>query len=81
MSIVQICSLQKRHDYIGNGGLGLSLEGTVDVVDGAELRPHHYIQRILSDSPAARCAKLRAGDELLEVGVRFTHVSSEGANN
>lgn len=44
-----------------SGGLGLSLEGTVDVVNGAELRPHHYIQRIHPDGPAGRCQKLRAG--------------------
>ena len=26
------------------GGLGISLEGTVDVEDGVEVRPHHYIR-------------------------------------
>lgn len=49
------------------GGLGLSLEGTVDVENGAEVRPHHYIQAIQPDSPAAKCGVLRPGDELLEV--------------
>jgi hypothetical protein len=49
------------------GGLGMALEGTVDVVDGVELRPHHFIQRMHPDGPAGRCGRLRAGDELLEV--------------
>ena len=30
----------------GRGGLGISLEGTVDVEDGLEVRPHHYIRSI-----------------------------------
>lgn len=29
------------------GGLGISLEGTVDVEDGREVRPHHYIRSVL----------------------------------
>lgn len=27
-----------------NGGLGISLEGTVEKVDGEEQNPHHYIR-------------------------------------
>jgi hypothetical protein len=27
-----------------DSGLGISLEGTVDVEDGKEVRPHHYIR-------------------------------------
>lgn len=32
-------------------GLGISLEGTVDVEDGVEKRPHHFIRSILDDGP------------------------------
>lgn len=49
------------------GGLGISLEGTVDVEDGQEVRPHHYIRSILPEGPVGRNGKLRSGDELLEV--------------
>uniref|UniRef100_A0A8D8QSV7 Patj homolog n=1 Tax=Cacopsylla melanoneura TaxID=428564 RepID=A0A8D8QSV7_9HEMI len=49
------------------GGLGISLEGTVDVEDGIEVRPHHYIRSILPEGPAGRNGKLQRGDELLEV--------------
>ena len=28
------------------GGLGISLEGTVEKVDGAEQNPHHYIRSV-----------------------------------
>lgn len=49
------------------GGLGISLEGTVDVEGGREVRPHHYIRSILSDGPVGVNGVLRSGDELLEV--------------
>uniref|UniRef100_A0A0A9YHT4 Multiple PDZ domain protein n=1 Tax=Lygus hesperus TaxID=30085 RepID=A0A0A9YHT4_LYGHE len=49
------------------GGLGISLEGTVDVEDGQEVRPHHYIRSILNEGPVGQNGKLRSGDELLEV--------------
>ncbi|XP_077981370.1 multiple PDZ domain protein-like [Glandiceps talaboti] len=49
------------------GGLGISLEGTVDIEDGAEVRPHHYIRSILPDGPVGQNGKLESGDELLEV--------------
>jgi multiple PDZ domain protein len=49
------------------GGLGISLEGTVDVEDGREVRPHHYIRSILPDGPVGRADTLTSGDELLEV--------------
>ncbi len=29
------------------GGLGISLEGTVEKIDGAEQNPHHYIRYLL----------------------------------
>lgn len=50
-----------------NLGLGISLEGTVDVEDGVEVRPRHYIRSILPDGPVGRSKLLQAGDELLEV--------------
>ncbi|XP_037087777.1 patj homolog, partial [Pollicipes pollicipes] len=49
------------------GGLGVSLEGTVDVEDGREVRPHHYIRSILADGPVGINGRLQSGDELLEV--------------
>ncbi len=49
------------------GGLGISLEGTVDVENGNEVRPHHYIRSILPDGPVGVNGILKSGDELLEV--------------
>ncbi|XP_063871679.1 multiple PDZ domain protein-like isoform X4 [Scylla paramamosain] len=49
------------------GGLGISLEGTVDVEGGREVRPHHYIRSILPDGPVGKNNRLCSGDELLEV--------------
>lgn len=49
------------------GGLGISLEGTVDVEDGREVRPHHYIRSILPEGPVGKNGTLKSGDELLEV--------------
>ncbi|XP_066246939.1 patj homolog [Euwallacea similis] len=49
------------------GGLGISLEGTVDVEDGREVRPHHYIRSILPEGPVGKNEILKSGDELLEV--------------
>ncbi|XP_060069918.1 multiple PDZ domain protein-like, partial [Ylistrum balloti] len=49
------------------GGLGISLEGTVDVENGKEVRPHHYIRSILPDGPVGVNGRLMSGDELLEV--------------
>lgn len=50
-----------------NKGLGISLEGTVDVENGKEVRPHHYIRNILPDGPVGLNGELHPGDELLEV--------------
>uniref|UniRef100_A0A1I8IK69 PDZ domain-containing protein n=1 Tax=Macrostomum lignano TaxID=282301 RepID=A0A1I8IK69_9PLAT len=48
-------------------GLGISLEGTVDVLEnGDEARPHHYIREVVPDGPAGREGTLRRRDELLE---------------
>lgn len=49
------------------GGLGISLEGTIDLEDGREVRPHHYIREILSEGPVGVNGVLRSGDEILEV--------------
>lgn len=64
----QIAELDKEP----NSGLGISLEGTVDVEDGKELRPHHYIRNILPDGPVGRNGVLQSGDELLEVFVEWS---------
>lgn len=48
-------------------GLGISIEGTVEVEGGIEKRPHHFIRSILNDGPIAIDGKLKAGDELLQV--------------
>ena len=63
-SFLQIAQLSKFEE---GGGLGISLEGTVDVEDGREVRPHHYIRSILPDGPVGKNSILRSGDELLEV--------------
>lgn len=49
------------------GELGISLEGTVDIEDGKEVRPHHYIRSILPNGPVGVNGRLLSGDELLEV--------------
>nr|XP_023021603.1 patj homolog [Leptinotarsa decemlineata] len=61
--IVEIAQMQKGT----TNGLGISLEGTVDVEAGKEVRPHHYIRNILPDGPVGRNGVLQSGDELLEV--------------
>ncbi|XP_059610799.1 patj homolog [Phlebotomus argentipes] len=48
-------------------GLGISLEGTVEVEGGIEMRPHHYIRSILEEGPVGREGTLKPGDELLQV--------------
>ena len=63
-SISQVAQLSK---FRQGGGLGISLEGTVDVENGQEVRPHHYIRSVLSDGPVGTNGRLHSGDELLEV--------------
>jgi multiple PDZ domain protein len=41
----------------------------VDVEDGQEVRPHHYIRSILPGGPIGINAVLKSGDELLEVSL------------
>lgn len=54
-------------------GLGISLEGTVDVEGGLELRPHHYIRSVLPEGPVGQQGTLIAGDELLEANEYRLH--------
>lgn len=48
-------------------GLGISIEGTVEVEYGVEKRPHHFIRSILEEGPVGRDGRLHTGDELLQV--------------
>ena len=63
--MLQVAQLSKFRE---GGGLGISLEGTVDVENGVEVHPHHYIRQVLSDGPVGQNGRLASGDELLEVG-------------
>ncbi|CAH2244854.1 jg23064 [Pararge aegeria aegeria] len=54
-------------------GLGISLEGTVDVEGGQEVRPHHYIRSVLPEGPVGVQGLLTAGDELLEANEYRLH--------
>lgn len=54
-------------------GLGISLEGTVDVEGGQEVRPHHYIRSVLPEGPVGQEGSLSAGDELLEANEYRLH--------
>jgi multiple PDZ domain protein len=53
--------------FAASSGLGISLEGTVDIESGVEVRPHHYIRSILPEGPVGQNNLLKSGDELLEV--------------
>ena len=68
--MLQVGGVTKR--AVG-GGLGISLEGTVDVEDGVEVRPHHYIRSILPQGPVGTTGRFWNGDQLLEVnGIDLT---------
>lgn len=54
-------------------GLGISLEGTVYVEGGQEVRPHHYIRSVLPEGPVGQLGSLLAGDELLEANEYRLH--------
>ncbi|CAL2032968.1 unnamed protein product [Caenorhabditis brenneri] len=62
-----VAAVVKPDRQIVDGGLGISLEGTVDVLNGAQLCPHHYIESIRQNGPVAKTGLLHAGDELLQV--------------
>lgn len=61
---IVVAHIQKFRE---SSGLGISLEGTVDIEDGEEVRPHHYIRAILPDGPVGLEGSLVSGDEILEV--------------
>lgn len=63
----QVAQIQK---FSLSGGLGISLEGTVDIEDGKETRSHHYIRAILPEGPVGVERTLKPGDEILEVNGR-----------
>ena len=63
----QVAKLRKPDE---NSGLGIALEGTVEVEDGKEVRPHHYIRDIQTGGPVGLNGVLQRGDELLEVSSR-----------
>lgn len=60
-----VVNLKPEKHHGDEASLGLSLEGTVDIVDGTQLCPHHYIES--KSGPAAQTGLLKAGDELLQV--------------
>ena len=53
------------------------MEGTADVINGKEIRPHHYIRSILPEGPIGRHTRLKPGDELLEVRTCIDPVSNQ----
>lgn len=64
---MQVAQIEKFQE---TGGLGISLEGTVDIEDVKEVRSHHYIRAILPEGPVGREGTLKAGDEILQVNGR-----------
>ncbi|VDD96468.1 unnamed protein product [Enterobius vermicularis] len=61
-----VISVDLIPDKCEDGGLGITIEGTVDLVDGTQLCPHHYIGSLRPGGPAANSNSLRSGDELLQ---------------
>ena len=53
--------------FKAGGGLGISLEGTVDLENGVETRRHHFICSVLPDGPVGINGLIKSKDELLEV--------------
>ena len=47
---LQVANVSKFKD---GGGLGISLEGTVDIEDGLEVHPHYYIRSVLAGGPVS----------------------------
>lgn len=45
----------------------------MDLEDGREVRPHHYIRAILPDGPVGVNGLLKSGDEILEVNGQELH--------
>ena len=50
-----------------SGGLGITLEGTIDMESGEEVRAHHYIRTLLAEGVIGMEGTLKSTDELLEV--------------
>ena len=50
-----------------NGGLGITLEGAIDMENGEEVRAHHYIRTLLAEGVIEIEGTLKPTDELLEV--------------
>lgn len=55
--------------FCHDGGLGISLEGTIDIENGKQGRPRHYITSIMPEGPVGRNNVLQKNDELLEVSL------------
>lgn len=56
--------------------MGISLEGTVDIIKGNQLCPHHFIQNLRPNGPAAKTGLLKAGDELLQANEKVLYGES-----
>ena len=76
--LFQVAKLRKPDE---NSGLGIALEGTVEVEDGREVRPHHYIRDIQIGGPVGLNGILQRGDELLEVGIYVLFETSVPSKN
>ena len=60
---VIVCQFSRPHAL----GLGLTLEGTVDVENGCEVRPQHFVRSIDPARAVGQAGCLESGDALLEV--------------
>ena len=49
----------------------------MDVENGQEVRPHHYIRSVLTEGPVGANGRLKSGDELLEVRLSTLLISHE----
>ena len=49
----------------------------MDVENGHEVRPHHYIRSVLTEGPVGANGRLKSGDELLEVRLATLQISLE----
>ncbi len=65
--VLQVTVLRKPDSA---SGLGISLEGTVAVEGGREVRPKHFVRSVLPGGAVDRAGALRSGDELMEVNGR-----------
>lgn len=56
--------------------MGISLEGTVDIIEGNQLCPHHFVQNLRPNGPAAKTGLLKSGDELLQANDKILYGES-----